>query len=289
MTRLTTLVSASGELRVRSKKNPWFCGGNQDKKDKWGAYRSEENDFNHVASLSIVRGTKTLEADLMDWSDDITYSVHDIDDFYRAGQIPMHLLADRRYGKERERFFTLVYARHPDRVGIWRDRVALEEAFIGLVADLFPLESAYSGTWQERAALRDFTSQLIGRFVGATTLEISNDRCVLRRDPNVELEVAMLKELTWVYVIEAASLASQQAGQRRVIRRLFELFEEAVHKQRYHLFAPYYRHEILGAADDKMRRRILIDMIAGMTESQATAMFKRLLGVDVGFGLHEYM
>ena len=40
-------------------------------------------------------------------------------------------------------------------------------------------------------------------------------------DQNYLDEILMLKELTWTYVIQAPSLASQQHGQRKIIENLF--------------------------------------------------------------------
>ena len=69
-----------------------------------------------------------------------------------------------------------------------------------------------------------------------------NGQPQLRIDEDRELEVAMLKELTWVYVIEAPDLASQQERQRRVIEGLFSIYWDAAqgHRSQY-LFTPYYR------------------------------------------------
>lgn len=268
-------------------KYPWLKGGNPNKPHKWGAYPSETKDFEFATMTSggSPMKPKTLEAKLMDWSDDITYSVHDVEDFYRAGRVPLHLLADRRYLKERRRFLDAAFARHPHGEG-WTDHSELEEAFTGLIS-LFPLEGPYTGTWRERASLRDFTSQLINRFVNGTRLSLADNRCVLDLDPNIEMEVSMLKELTWVYVIEAPSLATQQAGQRRVIKGLHQLYTEALAEDRMYVFPPYYREALGDAVDEGASKRVVIDLIAGMTEAQALAVHARLSGHEVGSGLYD--
>ena len=84
-------------------KYPWQKDGNPKKPKKWGAYQTEVRDFNFARELnSPLPLQRTIEADLMDWADDVTYAVHDIEDFYRAGLIPMHLLV--RFQPNRKRF-----------------------------------------------------------------------------------------------------------------------------------------------------------------------------------------
>ena len=258
-------------------------------KAKWGAYGSESKDFEFAVELPGKPQECTLEAQLMDWADDITYSVHDLDDFYRAHKIPLHLLADRKYDQERQSFLDAVFERHPERKGIWKDPDSLREAFNEVMVGLFPLANSYEGTWQERAHLREFTSHLIGRYVGGTGLRSKDGRCQLNVSEDLKLEVAMLKELTWIYVIEATSLHSQQFGQRQVIRKLFEIYWEAARNPAHKaLFTPYYRKSIEESGGDEKRiKRTVIDLIAGMTEAQALAMHSRLTGVSVGSGLDE--
>ena len=270
-------------------KYPWFRGDNPVRKNKWGAYRTEDKDFDFASVLVTPSNEPTLEAKLMDWADDITYSVHDLDDFYRAHRIPLHLLADRKYSRERESFFESAFQRHVGDPGVWTDRQSLKESFNEVMVGLFPLDTRYEGRWEQRAALRQFSSQLIGRYVGGTALELDGSQCKVRVDEHLKREVAMLKELTWVYVIDAPSLVSQQFGQRRVIRKLFEIYSDAHRNPKdQKLFPPYYRDAIQEAAgDNRLITRTLIDLIAGMTENQALAMYNRLLGVSVGSGLDE--
>jgi dGTPase len=273
-------------------KYPWLRGENPDKPKKWGAYRSELKNFEFALELVGGERERTIEAQLMDWADDITYSVHDVDDFYRAGKIPMHLLADRRYFKEREVFVESVRKRHAGEHGIWSDFQSLEEAFNQVIVGLFPLESSYRGTWKERAALRDFSSQLIASYIGGTSVSVdSQGAATINVEPHLLLEVAMLKELTWTYIIEVPSLTSQQYGQRKVIRKLFDIYLEAATKAKnLGVFPPYYRDAIEeSCGDDKSIRRIITDLVAGMTEVQALEVHNRLVGVALGSGLEDLL
>jgi dGTPase len=274
-------------------KYPWRKGENPYKPSKWGAYKSDEKDFQFALELVGGKHERTIEAQLMDWADDLTYSVHDLDDFFRARKIPLHLLADRRYDRERSVFFEAVAKRHDGEKGTWSDYQALREAFNEVMVGLFPLRDNYAGTWLERASLREFTSQLIGRYMGGTSIAVQEDRKArVHVDDHLLLEVAMLKELTWVYIIEAPSLISQQYGQRQVIKKLFEIYMDAASCQKHrNLFPPYYRQALEDAEqrDDKTTRRTVIDLIAGMTEEQALAVHNRLLGVSLGSGLEELL
>jgi dGTPase len=95
-------------------KYPWFRGGNENKPNKWGAYESETRDFNFANALLRNPRVRTIEADLMDWADDVTYSVHDLEDFYRAGRMPLHFLARVSDARERESFFENAFQRRGD-------------------------------------------------------------------------------------------------------------------------------------------------------------------------------
>jgi dGTPase len=269
-------------------KYPWFRGQNPMKPNKWGSYRSESADFEFAREGLAGSQEPTVEAQIMDWSDDITYSVHDLDDFFRAHRIPLHLFAEDTYKGERLRFIEAIKARHSGEDGWWSDEVAVENWITQLFAGLFELSAAYTGSRKERGALRQFTSTLIGRYVKSTTLVEKNGKVHLTRPPRILNEVAMLKELTWVYVIEAPSLASQQAGQRRVVRELFCIYMHAALTSDLDLFPPFFRDSIEDAAgDNKLIRRTVVDLIAGMTELQALTMFRRLTGVSPGSGLDE--
>lgn len=200
-------------------KYPWLPGDHptESESTKFGAYWSDRRDFHAAQGKSTVRpGQRTLEAELMDWSDDITYAVHDLDDFYRVGLVPLERL--RADGDERRRFFESFFSgdgtlrpkfegAEPDHL---RDR--LEFLFQGrLIFDPFV------GTSTQRAQLRQATSNLIGDFQAAITARVSADDAtsrVVRIERDAQADVLILTELTWFYVINRPALALIQEARR---------------------------------------------------------------------------
>lgn len=267
-------------------KYPWLRGGNRDKPKKWGAYRSEKREFTFAAKLLPDSKTPTIEAAIMDWADDITYSVHDLEDFFRAARMPLHLLA-RGDTPERARFFANVFERRKnDKDFACKDD--LTDAFIGVFVPTFGFVEAYNGSSRHRSLLRNFTADMIGRYVGATRMELENGKPKLIIDRNFRLEVMMLKELTWTYVIEAASLAAQQRGQAQVITDLYNIYSTAARSRKeWPMFPTFYRERLERSESQTETSRIPIDLIASMGESQAIAIHRRLTGQSHGSGLDE--
>ncbi|RDL03077.1 dGTPase [Streptomyces sp. HB202] len=98
-----------------------------------------------------------FEAQVMDWSDDVAYSVHDFEDGLHAGHIdPNCLYAE----PEREEIWAVAIGRY---VPAGTDPQELAEALDRLIdQDWWP--HGYDGSAVAQARLKDATSQLIGRF-----------------------------------------------------------------------------------------------------------------------------
>jgi dGTP triphosphohydrolase len=91
-------------------KYPWLRGTGGRHEHKWGAYHTEEPQLKWARELLPVGDeTKSIEAEIMDWADDTTYSVHDLEDFYRVGLVPLDRL--RNESAERSRFFDTAFSR----------------------------------------------------------------------------------------------------------------------------------------------------------------------------------
>ena len=187
-------------------------------------------------------------------------------------------------------FFANVFERRKGEKD-FANRDELTEAFTDLLLTTFPISGAYNGSAEHRSSLRNFTGTLIGRYVGATSVGIENGRPKLVIDRDFRLEVMMLKELTWTYVIEAAGLAAQQCGQRRVITDLYEIYSAAIkHPKKWAIFPMFYRERLQkNRGENTETSRIPIDLIASMTESQAVAMHRRLMGQSHGSGLEDIL
>jgi dGTPase len=270
-------------------KYPWLQDlGDEKKTEKWGAYESERPFF-EFARESRPDEERSLEAAIMDWSDDVTYAVHDLEDFFRLGLIPLDRLAASD-DTERRRFSASFYDDRMKRVGVRKTfrnaglsgddlEQALERLFTAPAAP-FGLIDPYRGGRRDRTNLRYQTSYLIGRFVGAgrrndEALEIAQEELA---------EVAVLKELAWFYVITDPSLSTIQRGQEKVISGLHNIYIEAAADadEGWQLFPLAQRELLERIRTPNEASRIATDLVAALTEPMAYELHHRLTGISSG-------
>ncbi len=112
-----------------------------------------------------------------------------------------------------------------------------------------------------------------------------DDRLYVERQ--LKNEVMMLKELIWIYVIQDPALATQQLGQRHMIKLLFKTYVHAAHSHKWDIFPTYYQERLseTDASADKVRT--CVDLIAGMTETQVYRIYSRLTGVSTESSLND--
>jgi len=258
-------------------KYPWGIGDNPGNQEKWGIYNTERSLFDWVREgHSLDPFAQTPEAAIMDWADDITYAVHDLVDFYCAGQIPIDRLADDNDPAERESFFAEVFARRPD---LAPRRASLEQTFKEVLG-FFPLDRRYIGTLEQRTGLSQFSTVLISRYVNAITLvaPIAGAKSVVEIKQYAKEEIRMLKELTWHYVILNNELATLQHGQTQAVRIVFKTMRLAVKNNR-RLFPPGYQEELAAAEGNTLlQMRVVVDYVAGMTEHEVAHLYALLTG-----------
>jgi dGTPase len=254
-------------------KYPWLRDEEDAKRSKkWNAYVADGQAFEWVRDGH--RGPeRSIEAELMDWGDDVTYAVHDMDDFYRAGVVPLDRLCQP--GPELEAFQTYIRSHAKERAdGLCQ---GAEHALRQLLAFDIP----YAGTAQERINLRATGSGLIGRYIEAPTIENVGETAVIAIDENLRNEVDALKQLIWFYVIERPSLGILQRGQRRVISEIYKIYEEAALRGEWRLFPSLYVERLRTASTDEAKCRAVVDLISSMTEAGALEVYRRMTGMVV--------
>lgn len=276
-------------------KYPWVRdtrakGADPVKAKKFGAYSSELKEFEFARAGFMNSDLQSVEAAIMDQADAIAYSVHDLDDFYRAGLIPIESLV---FGDRGEwTWFADRWKRLGSKVSadqIENSRVA----FLNFLSRL-SVGSHYTGEYEQRAHLRTATSRLIDRFVRGVRLEENDSgRIILATDSEHQRQMNFLQALVWVYVINNPRLTTQQHGQRQIIRTLFDTYLGAIKRRNSDFVPALFRADVdalpAPAKLDAEKRdateeetRLAVDIVASFTDAQAVLLHKRLTGTAPG-------
>ncbi|MBW8739258.1 MAG: deoxyguanosinetriphosphate triphosphohydrolase [Streptomyces turgidiscabies] len=256
-------------------KYPWPRGAHptDPASPKFGVYDDDRPVFDWVRQGAP--GTRTtFEAQVMDWADDVAYSVHDVEDGLHAGHIdPNYLHAD----PERQEIFRVATGRY---VAADTDPAELGEALDRLLdQEWWP--HGYDGTAVAQARLKDATSQLIGRFClaaeSATRAAYGGGRLTRYAAELVvpraaRLECAVLKAVADRYVMQRAEQELLRADQRIVVAEL----AEALTARAPEGLDPQFRALFDEAADDRARKRVIVDQIASLTDASARSLHARL-------------
>lgn len=274
-------------------KYPWARDSSVKKKvRKWGAYETELHELKFAREYYRDE-YKSLEAEIMDWADDIAYSIFDLDDFWRAGLIPLGTIVGQDL---------LLKKFIDDNVDLWwddeiqsssEDRREFEERIKELVFNM-PLEmkNPYDGSAKQRASVRNWCSRMIARYIrdAIELREVKEGERRLSIQKNAVQEVNFLKSLTRRYVILNPSLSAQQYGQRKIIKSLFEYLLDIVSDNKKKTVLPVRWQEFVAKIENdkiegdksNLRLRLVADIISEMTEQEAIRMDKRLSGDEPG-------
>lgn len=255
-------------------KYPWLrVPGSADKSKKWSVYGADEEAFKFARAFH-KHDFKTAEAALMDWADDIAYSVHDLEDFHRCGAIPwleVFLNRDEIVKNAVKRWHNAP----SNAANLLRSAIGrIEDLFLSAYESLFL--APYVGTEEQRFQLRNVTSTLIGRYIGAVSVSITNEP--VRIAKKEQAEVLILKQIFKDFIIESPALIAQQRGQTKVITNLFnEIHNEA--KKGYPKFLPV-KMQYLWKHSGGKPPRFTTDCIASMTEREVVGLHARLFSAS---------
>jgi dGTPase len=280
ITRLEAKVPGAGLNLTRATldatlKYPWLGPASDvtGPAGKYGAYADDSAVFGWIRS-GAAPGQSCLEAQVMDWADDVAYSVHDLEDGLHAGLVTLPQLRDPA---ERQTVAELTLATYcpPDSTSLGE----LSEVFARLLElDCWPRD--FDGSLAASAAVKSLTSVLIGRLCGAAQHAtrpaghppLTRYAASLVIPRQQRLECALLKGVTAHYVMNRPGVRAAQAREREVITEV----AEAVLAGAPVTLEMLFRHEFESAPDDRARMRVVIDQVASLTDTSALAWHHRL-------------
>ncbi|GHJ45289.1 deoxyguanosinetriphosphate triphosphohydrolase-like protein [Catellatospora sp. TT07R-123] len=244
---------------------------------KFGVYADDRPVFDWVRQGAPDPDRRCLEAQVMDWSDDVAYSVHDVEDGFFSGFIalgPLLTDADERAALCAD--VAKVYSSE--------STATLNEALVELLADpaVAPL-AAYDGSYRAQIALKACTSALTGRFVAAAldaTREEYGDGRLRHYDADLivptaaRIRCALLKGMALRYVMRRRGMEPWYTEQREILTELVAVLADRAPDELDPVFAPLW-HE---APDDAARWRVIIDQVASLTDPAAQSWHARLAG-----------
>jgi len=226
---------------------------------KFGFYRDDLEVFEWMRAGAPERRL-CIEAQVMDLSDDIAYSVHDFEDAIVNGYVDVEALGARV------------------------DHDALVSSMHDWIGGAIPhdgwLES-WSGSRHEQGRLKNLTSQLIGRFAHAateTTRSAFPLASLIRFDADVvvprdiQAEIAVLKGIVAAFVMSKNTRQPIYAQQRQVLTSLADVLFASGDE---HL-DPGFAADWQASSDDAARKRVVVDQVASLTDQSALAWYERL-------------
>jgi dGTPase len=242
---------------------------------KYGAYESDKSIFNWIRA-GAPDGHPCLEAQVMDWADDVAYSVHDLEDGLQAGLFTLKNLEDSAERAVVARNALTMYCR-----AAWDASAAeLEEVFAEFLALPF-WRFSFDGGPESLAAAKNLTSELVGRFCQAAeneTLARSAGNPVTRYAADLVvprrqlLECALLKGVAAHYVIMREGARAAKARERELITELTLTIGRGAPSTLDPALRPYW--DVAGS--DSERRRVVIDQVASLTDTSAIVWHRRL-------------
>jgi len=249
-------------------KYPWTQSSEQ---VKYGVYAEDLEIYDWMRQGAPSKA-RCIEAQIMDWSDDVSYCVHDLEDALVAGQVSV-----TDFSEDLPMLYEVMVRDYAVDATEPEARAAL-----GRLQKLSCWPSYYDGTHSGLARIKDLTSQLIGRFVLSAELEtrkLHGTAELVRYSANLEvpreqrIEVGLLKSVAGLYVIGTPLAQDRYAKQRVVISDLVEMLLATAPASLDSIFLADWEF----AENDIQRLRVIVDQVASLTDPAAYTLHARLI------------
>ena len=241
---------------------------------KFGVYADDQDVFDWLR-VGAPEGRRCFEAQVMDWADDVAYSVHDLEDAVHSGHVDLAAMRAAAGVGDPEGLLDVAAGYAPS-----VELSQLQEALQRLLALPF-WPTAYDGSLRSLAAMKNLTSQLIGRFCEAaeqSTRAASGLGPLTRYDADLVVpadqlhEVAVLKAVANRWVMQRAGAEASYAQQTATIQELVA----ALRLNSPDSLDPTFSDSFQQANDDGARLRVIVDQVASLTDRSVVAWHRRL-------------
>jgi dGTPase len=257
---------------------------------KWGAYHYESSTFEFARQRSVGRAeqtpadkySRTPESIIMDWADDVSFATHDVDDYYRAGLIPLHNLH-----QELPVLVDYAAASMGRKPGF--ERAKLEQAFTDLDKTSSSL-SEYQDSPIDRANAYAFTNTVLDVLLQGLVSIDSPPWVQVSEDAQYTAEA--LKAITKYYVIESAATAIARKGHTNLVAALYDqlvewLSADPASPRSPRLLRSMYAESLDdgetfpadGRDELRLAKRVVADYMCALTETQTIDMAQRFSGI----------
>lgn len=242
-------------------------------RSKFGFYDDDAAAFAWMRAEAPDR-VRCIEAQVMDLSDDIAYSVHDFEDAIVSGYLDVPALGAR-----------VDHDALVDAMFEWIGGEISHDELIAAFDRLDHLEAwldSWDGSRRDLARLKNLTSSLIGRFAHEAvhaTRAAHPDAPLARFGGQVvvpratQAEIAVLKGIVAANVMSTNARQPIYARQRALLVELADALLAAGPAALDRAFAD----DFVAAPDDAARKRVVVDQVASLTDQGAMSWHERLV------------
>ena len=205
---------------------------------------------------------RSVECQIMDWSDDAAYSLNDLADGIHSGIINKEKL--ERWASERS------LSREENR--------SLEEVLDAIsTGQLEKIIAGKIGHFIQACSLSEWKNFMSGR---------TNRYCFrLEIDQAIQREAELYKNISIDLVFRSPQLHQMEHKGGYILKKIFNAFEEnylGKENSKINLLPRDTEQSVRNAASPRQRMRLLCDHIAGMTDGFAVRTYKRLFDAEFG-------
>lgn len=228
---------------------------------KFGVYADDQEIFDWARSGMPPRRL-TIEAEVMDFSDDVAYSVHDFEDAIVNGYLdPSAIASETSRDEILQDMASWVGKSRPDSLRAAWERLAQVPGWV----------TGFAPSRSQLASLKNLTSTLIGRFAQAASVQSVDGLESLGVPDTTRDEIALLKGLVAVHVMSHTARQPIYHHQRDVVKTLASALSRDPG-----LMDAWFQADYAAASGDQARQRVVVDQVASLTDQSAMALYERL-------------